>query len=116
MKRITRPMSLEEHVEFGQAIKDAVNAIKRVIEMGNALEALEDKDIRRLSHTASANPAFDRLRCRMDGRLFSEHPYLTMDAINVYYNNDFKANADELNLLAHAADGDICISETEAMR
>jgi hypothetical protein len=101
MATIRRAATLEEHVEMGQAIKDAINAIRNVLDTGERLGVLRAKEIDRLCAAAYRNPAFSRLQSRLEDEMFKDNPWLTNDAISVYYHEDERADADELRRLAH---------------
>ena len=96
----SKPLTLDEHVLMGQTIKDAVNAVRKVLEVGEQLDVLQAKDTDRLIATIYRNPAFEKLRCRLDDQLFTDCPWLTNDAFSVYYHDDERASANKLRQLA----------------
>ena len=100
MTKIREAHTLEEHVEMGQAIKDAINAIRNVLDTGERLGMLKAKEIDRLCTAAYRNPAFYRLQSRLEDEMFYDYPKLTNDAISVYYHEDERADADKLRSLA----------------
>lgn len=98
MGRNQTHLTLEEHVLMGQTIKDAIKAVRKILEVGSELGALETRDVDRLIATIHRNPAFERLRCRLDDQLFEDCPWLTNEAFSVYYHDDDKADANKLRI------------------
>lgn len=95
-----RSHTLEEHVEMGQLIKDACNAVRAVRKYGEEHNMLKAKDVDRLIKQEYA-PALTGIRSRLDDEMFHDHPYLTNDAFNVYYHDDDVVTVDELLEAVH---------------
>lgn len=95
-----KQLTLEEHVMMGQAIKDAVIAIRKVLQLGQDLDVLTAREVDRLIAAADHNPALEKLRCRLDDQLFDDCPWVTNDAFDVYYHENEQADANELRKLA----------------
>ena len=100
MATVRRPATLEEHVEMGQSIKDAINAIRNVLDVGERLGVLRAKEIDRLLAAAYRNTALMKLQSRLEDEMFHDYTWLTDDAFNVYYHENERADADELRKLA----------------
>lgn len=90
-----RSHTLEEHVQMGQLIKDACNAVRAVRKYGEEHDMLYAKDVDRLIRQEHA-PALTNLRSRLDDEMFHDHSYLTNDAFDVYYHDDDVVTVDEL--------------------
>ena len=95
-------MTLEEHVEMGQAIKDVINATRHVLEVGTRLDVLTAKEQDRLIAAINNNRAL-AVRCPLEDKMFADLPWLTNDAFNVYYHTDERADAAKLRKLSENA-------------
>ncbi|MBR2804127.1 MAG: hypothetical protein IKE20_03145 [Eggerthellaceae bacterium] len=103
MSKLGRP-SLEQHVEIGQAIKDYRHALDRVMKLTceGGQGFLYVKEQGKLCRLFNDGP-LEMIKSRLEGVMFADHPWLTNDATSVYYQDDERADADELREKAKAA-------------
>ena len=87
--------TLAEHVAIGQAIKDVDKALRRVLNL--ARPYLTAKEIDKLMNMTSGalrkGNVLLSLQSRLEDVMFDSYPWLTDDAISVYFHDDEEVTA-----------------------
>ena len=101
MPRKTHRPTLEQHVEIGNAIKDYRSALLHVINITSPflLAKETDKLVSFFNYGAT-----ESIKSELEDIMFTDYPWLTNDALSVYYHDDERTDAAALMDLAHKAE------------
>ena len=103
-KKKERP-TLAEHVAIGQAIKDVDKALQRVLNLASPY--LTTKEIDKLMDMTSGalrkGNVLLSIQSRLEDEMFADYPWLTNEAIGVYYHDDEEMTAHKLRELGRQA-------------
>ena len=92
MAKNTPTPTLEEHVEIGRLIKVHRNAIREILGYSKYFRTA---DTDRLLKLLNLGPV-DRLKSDLEERMLEDFPWLTDDALSVYYHDDEEVTAERL--------------------
>ena len=91
-----KKLTIEEHIELGQAFKDVENAIFNLLDVLNKTHALLAKEQDRVS-AFTRGGVFMELKSQLEDCMFRDYRDLkTPAAFSVYYHCDEKADIDSL--------------------
>jgi len=87
-------MTIEDHIELGQAIKNVLNDISCVLELINKHNLCYISDSGKL--IVGCERWYEELRCAAEDKMFAEHPDLDNRAISVYYHNNETVTSEDI--------------------
>ena len=94
LKKTAKPMTIEDHIELGQAIKNVLKDIDHVLKLINKHDLCYKTDTGKL--IIHCERLYDEFRCVAEDKMFREHPHLDNRAISVYYHDNETVTIDDL--------------------
>ena len=92
--KVKSKMSINDHLELGQAIKDAIVAMRHVLNLVQKFDLCLACDVYKMEEKACY--LFEDLRSSAEDKMFREHGELDNRAFSVYYHDDEKISLEDI--------------------